>query len=154
MNYATTDKELFCFIATLREFCSMLLGAKLHVHTDHKNIPSALMTYHSNVFAGSLMLTNTNVEGPCFSRLLHSEVSSPIVWKKAANVVGNSERNNRNESSHSWLMNDGDIVACLMNIPYHSSRNKKDRRPMEHRKCMDEQNKPSLSSHIYDSHLE
>ncbi len=55
MNYATIDKEFLCVIATLREFCSMLLGAELYVHTDHKSIPSALVTYHSNAFAGSLV---------------------------------------------------------------------------------------------------
>ncbi len=38
MNYATIDKELLCVVATLREFCSMLLGAELHIHTDNKNI--------------------------------------------------------------------------------------------------------------------
>ncbi len=37
-NYATIDKELFCVIASLREFRSMLLGAELHIYTDHKNI--------------------------------------------------------------------------------------------------------------------
>jgi hypothetical protein len=55
MNYATIDKELCCVIATLHQFRSMMLGAELHVHTDHKNIPSALVTHHSNVFAGSLV---------------------------------------------------------------------------------------------------
>jgi hypothetical protein len=35
MNHATIDKELLCVIPTLREFCSMLLGAELHIHTDH-----------------------------------------------------------------------------------------------------------------------
>jgi hypothetical protein len=38
MNYATIDKELLCVTATLHEFRSMLLGAELHIHTDHKNI--------------------------------------------------------------------------------------------------------------------
>jgi hypothetical protein len=38
MNYATIHKELCCVIATLCKFCSMLLGAELYVHTDHKNI--------------------------------------------------------------------------------------------------------------------
>jgi hypothetical protein len=38
MNYATINKELLCVIAALREFHSMLLGAELHFHTDHKNI--------------------------------------------------------------------------------------------------------------------
>ena len=38
MNYTTIDKELLCVIATLREFRSMLRGAELHIHTNHKNI--------------------------------------------------------------------------------------------------------------------
>ena len=37
-NYATIDKELLCVIATLKEFRSILLGAELHIYTDHKNI--------------------------------------------------------------------------------------------------------------------
>jgi hypothetical protein len=36
-NYATTDKELLCVIATLKELLLMLLGAELHIYTDHKN---------------------------------------------------------------------------------------------------------------------
>jgi hypothetical protein len=40
MNYATIVKEILCIIATLCKFRSMLLGAELHVHTDHKNILS------------------------------------------------------------------------------------------------------------------
>jgi hypothetical protein len=40
MNYTTIDKEFLGVIATQCEFHSMLLGAELHVHTDHKNILS------------------------------------------------------------------------------------------------------------------
>ncbi len=37
-NKSHVDKELLYVIATLREFRSMLLGAEIHIHTDHKNI--------------------------------------------------------------------------------------------------------------------
>jgi hypothetical protein len=84
-NYMTIDKELLCVIATQCEFRSMLLGAELHVHTDQKILELHYVEGPTNV------ITYT------FSRLSHSYVSSPLVGKKATNVVSNSESNNRNE---------------------------------------------------------
>ena len=72
----------------------MLLGAELHVHTDQKILELHYVEGLRNV------ITDT------FSWLLHSYVNSPLVGKKAANVVSNSESNSRNESSHSSLMDD------------------------------------------------
>jgi hypothetical protein len=88
MNCATIDKELFCIFATLCEFHSMLLGAELHVHTDQKILELHYVEGPHNVIADT------------FSRLLRSFVTSPLVGKKATNVVSNSESTKRNESSH------------------------------------------------------
>ncbi len=115
INYAAIDKELQCVIATQCEFHSMLLGAELHVHTDQKILELHYVEGPRNV------ITDT------FSRLLHSYVSSPLEGKKAANVVSDSESNNRNESSHSSLMDDRDIIDCLMNLPCLYSRKKKEK---------------------------
>jgi hypothetical protein len=120
MNYTSINKELLCVVATLCEFCSTLLGAELHVHTDHKNnfsiddLSQQCLCWLPYVDEYGLELYY--VEGPCnviadsFSRFLLSNVRSPLVGKKATNVVSNSESNNRNESSHSLLMDDREIV--------------------------------------------
>ncbi len=99
MNHATIDKELFCVIAPLCKFRSLLLGAKLHVHTNHKNILSIGDSSQRRLCWISYVDENGPelhyVEGPhnviadTFSRLLRSNVSSPLVGKKAADVVCN-----------------------------------------------------------------
>jgi hypothetical protein len=139
MNYATIDKDLLCVVAALREFGSILLGAELHNHTDHKNILSIGDSSQQFLcwisYVDEYGPTLHYVKGPRFSRFLHSNVSSPLVGKKAANVVRNSESNHINESSDSLLMDNGDIVDCLMNLPCLPSRKKKDKRPTKCRKC-------------------
>jgi hypothetical protein len=115
----TFDKELLCVLATQLEFRSMLLGAELHVCTDQKILELHHVEGPRNVIADT------------FSRLSHSYMCSPLVRKKAANVVSNSERNNRNESSHSLLMDDRDNIDCLVNLPCHYSRKKGDQQNAE-----------------------
>jgi hypothetical protein len=93
MNYATINMEPLCVIATLHEFCSMLLGAKLHIFTDHKNIRNVSdlseQCLQWILYVDEYSPTLHYIEGPhnviadTFLRLLRQDDMSALVGKKA-----------------------------------------------------------------------
>ncbi len=133
-NYATIDKEHLCVVVTLKEFRLMLLGAELHIYTNHKNILNvgdlSERRLHWISYVDEYGPTLHHIEGPhnniadTFSRLLRKDVPSTLVGKTVAHIVSNSESSNEIESLGSSLTDDKEILECLLNLPCISSNKK------------------------------
>jgi hypothetical protein len=139
-NYVTIDKELLCVVATLRELQSMLLGAELHIYTDHKNFLNVDDSSEQQLrwisYEDKYGSTINYIEGPrnviadTFSRLLRKDVPSTLVGKKAAHIVSDSEF----ESLYSFLIDNKEILQCFLNLPCCLLNNEKEKRPKKCRK--------------------
>ncbi len=139
-NYAAIDKELLCVVATLREFRSMLLGAELHIYTDHKNILNVGDLSEQQLlwisYVDEYGPTIHYIEGPhnviadTFSRLSRKDMPSTLVGKKAAHIVSNSEL----ESLYSSLIDNEEILQCFLSLPCYLLNNEKEKRPKKRRK--------------------
>ena len=56
-NYTTTEKELLSIVECLKQFCNILFGYEIHVHSDHKNLVyEATMSESQQVMRWRLLL--------------------------------------------------------------------------------------------------
>ena len=88
-NYTTTEKELLAIVTTLKHYCKMLLGSKIIVFTDHKNLSFQMLSVQRilrwRLFVDQFdctlqyILGQKNVLADCFLRL-------PLMEKPSAGI--------------------------------------------------------------------
>ncbi len=129
-NYSTVDKELLSIVMTLREFWSMLLGAELHIHMDHKNILNIgdssqhrlQWTSYVNEYGPELHYVegSANVVVDTFSWLLRKDIlASPAVGKKQPAVHSINEDDVDEtplDNYFSWVDN-REMFECFKCLP-------------------------------------
>jgi hypothetical protein len=118
----------------------MLLGAELHIYTDHKNILHVGNSSERQLrwisYVDKYGPNLHYIEGPhnniadTFSRLSRKDVPSTLVGKKAAHSVSHSEL----ESLYLSLIEDEEILQCFLNFPCCLLNNEKEERPKKCRK--------------------
>jgi hypothetical protein len=117
----------------------MLLGAELHIYTDYKNILNVGNSSEQRLrwisYVDEYGPTIHYLKGPhnviadAFSRLTRKDLPSTLVGKKAAHIVSDSEL----ESLYLSLIDNEEILQCLLNLPCCFLNNEKETRQ---KKCM------------------
>ncbi len=83
-----------------------------------------------------------NIIADVFSRLSHNDESSPLGGNKAAYVISNSESDNDNESLYSSIMDNKEILNCLLSLPCIYSNRKQKKRHANTEKYTRENRRP------------
>ena len=122
-RYTTMEKELLSIVLTLSEFRTTLLGARLHVYTDHRNLTYTTLT-NSRVLRWRLFLEEygatytyikgkNNVLADAFSRLPRM---APPTEGKSAGKRGKHDTVDE-ASLFISLADDDDLLDCFVNMP-------------------------------------
>ena len=154
-NYSTIEKELLSIVETLREFRTMLLGAAIRVHTDHKNL-----THKMSSFSTQRVIR---------WRLLLEEYSPTFVYKRGdSNFIADAlsrvptSRTERESATHlfdpfvvsqgsstfadvvddpndldlfcSVTIDDDEMTECLLQLPFVLPNTAQDAMPVDDRR--------------------
>ena len=116
-NYTTIEKELLSIVETLREFRSLLLGAELHVYTDHRNLT------HSDLHTQRVLRWRMLIEE--FAPTFHYVPGSTNVladFLSRSNLSEGEEvkstfDNNSPTTEMFLLLDTSELVDCFLNVP-------------------------------------
>ena len=132
-NYTTIEKELLSVVETFREFRTMLLGAKISVYTDHRNLTHKLSQFTTQrVMRWRLLLEEYNptfhyIPGPknvvadAISRVPTSLAAFLSHCPTSAPIRPDPKPRNYTESHCLWHT-DPLLTECLMAVPTRSAQ--------------------------------
>jgi aryl carrier-like protein len=121
-NYTTMEKELLSIVVTLKEYRSMLLGAKITIHTDHKNLTFQGLTSQRVLrwrsFLEEYDINLDYVKGP---ENVLADAYSRV--PRAESTVGKNMPNNDDIIEEHYLdcfysvLDEPELFDCLLNLP-------------------------------------
>ncbi|MEM7284214.1 MAG: ribonuclease H family protein [Pseudomonadota bacterium] len=112
-NYTTIEKELLSVVETLKEFRPILLGAQIHIHTDHRNITHKLTQFSTQrVLRWRLLLKE-------YAPTFHYKKGSLNVIADALSRVPTSSLERESPAPQSSKLNQHTVADCQYSIREH-----------------------------------
>ena len=116
-NYTTIEKELLSIVETLKEFRSMLLGARLNIFTDHKNLTHQLSTFTTQrVLRWKILLEEYNptyhyIPGP------ENNVADALSRTPTASLFAESDTSHLNPTPDTDVFTFPELAESLLALP-------------------------------------
>jgi hypothetical protein len=119
-NYSTINKELLSIVMTLKEFQSMILGAILNIHTNHKNIltlgDSSQRRLRWISYVDEYGPTLHYIKGPN-NVIADTFLRMPMKTTTTLIMVGTEESTTDPLDCHFLITDDSDLMKCIAYLP-------------------------------------